>query len=239
MTLLAWTLPHDRVGARSPFLNSCLRYEGSSDPTNFLGGWKPKKWGRSRPFWCFFYGDFRFHCVSISYASKKLLAPQGEELGEDEAEESNSYSLHLLRPDSRWALRHNTSDLCLSCTVHHSHTSKRPGKRKNSETNLDQHGCVLGHLAMSRLRLHRLRFGNTRHTNGRPLLHCRFESLAVVLQLSLDFRTLFRLPRRQIAGCAGAGYLPRPWHRICEPVRIPRYSYAAGQDGFHRPGCCG
>ena len=118
-------------------------------------------------------------------------------------------------------------------------TSKRPGKRKNSETNLDQHGCVLGPLAMSRLRLHRLRFGNTRHTNGPPLLHCRFESLAVVLQLSLDFRTLFRLTRRQIAGCAGAGYLPRPWHRICEPVRIPRYSYASGQDGFHRPGCCG
>ena len=90
-----------RVGARSPFLNSCLRCEGGSDPTNFLGGWKPKKWGRSRPFWCFFHGDFRFHCVSISYASKKLLAQQGEELGEDEAEESNSYSLHLLRPDSR------------------------------------------------------------------------------------------------------------------------------------------
>src|SRR5260370_16942717 len=117
MTLLARSLPHDRVGARSPFLNSCLRCEGGSDPTNFLGGWKPKKWGRSRPLWCFFHGDFRFHCVSISYASKKLLAPQGEELGEDEAEESNSYSLHLLRPDSRWPLRHNTSDLRLSCTL--------------------------------------------------------------------------------------------------------------------------
>ena len=25
--------------------------EGGSDPTNFLGGCKPKKWGRSRPFW--------------------------------------------------------------------------------------------------------------------------------------------------------------------------------------------
>src|SRR6266567_4393686 len=97
MTLLARSLPHDRVGARSSFLNSCLRCEGGSDPTNFLGGLKPKKWGRSRPFWCFFHGDFRFHCVSIFYASKKLLAPQGEELGEDEAEaeESNSYSLHL------------------------------------------------------------------------------------------------------------------------------------------------
>src|ERR1700674_5648938 len=33
-------------------------------------------------FWCFFHGDFRFHCVSISHASKKLLAPQGEELRE-------------------------------------------------------------------------------------------------------------------------------------------------------------
>src|SRR6266481_9250251 len=64
--------------------------QGGSDPKNFLGGWKPKKWGRSRPIWCFFHGDFRFHCVSISYASKKLLAQQGEELGEDEAEESNS-----------------------------------------------------------------------------------------------------------------------------------------------------
>jgi len=23
--------------------------QGGSDPKNFLGGWKPKKWGRSRP----------------------------------------------------------------------------------------------------------------------------------------------------------------------------------------------
>src|SRR6266478_1566354 len=134
MTLLARSLPHDRVGARSPFLNSCLRCEGGSDPTNFLGGWKPKKWGRSRPFWCFFHGDFRFHCVSISHASKKLRAPQGEELGEDEAEESNSYPLHLLRLDSRCAPRRNTGDLCLSCTVHLSHIGKRPRKRKSSKT---------------------------------------------------------------------------------------------------------
>jgi len=31
---------------------SCVM--GGSDSTNFLGGWKPKKWGRSRPIWWFF-----------------------------------------------------------------------------------------------------------------------------------------------------------------------------------------
>src|SRR6266481_7449779 len=95
MTLLARSLSHDRVGARSPFLNSCLCCEGGSDPTNFLGGWKPKKWGRSRPFWCFFHGDFRLRWFSISHSAKKLLAPQVEELGEDDAEVCSSYVLHL------------------------------------------------------------------------------------------------------------------------------------------------
>jgi hypothetical protein len=71
------------------------RVEGGSDPTKLLGGLAAKKWGRSRPFWCFFHGDFRFHCVSISNASKKLLAPQVEELREDEAEVCSSYVLHL------------------------------------------------------------------------------------------------------------------------------------------------
>ena len=28
--------------------------QGGSDPKNFLGGWKPEKWGRSRPFLYFF-----------------------------------------------------------------------------------------------------------------------------------------------------------------------------------------
>jgi len=32
--------------------------QGGSDPKHFLGGRRPKKWGRSRPIWCFFRGGF-------------------------------------------------------------------------------------------------------------------------------------------------------------------------------------
>lgn len=41
----------------SPFWRSELVVDtkkGGSDPKNFLGGLKPEKWGRSRPFWIFF-----------------------------------------------------------------------------------------------------------------------------------------------------------------------------------------
>jgi hypothetical protein len=69
--------------------------EGGSDPENFLGGLKPKKWGRSRPIWCFFHGDSCFHCCPISRTAKTLLAPQAEELGEDEAEVCSLYSLQF------------------------------------------------------------------------------------------------------------------------------------------------
>ena len=71
------------------------RVEGGSDPTKLLGGLAAEKWGRSRPFWCFFHGEFRLRWFSISHSAKKLLAPQVEELGEDEAEVCSSYVLHL------------------------------------------------------------------------------------------------------------------------------------------------
>src|SRR5260370_39414599 len=48
-----------------------------------------------RPFWCFFHGDFRLHRFSVFYASKKLLAPQAEELAEDETEVCSPYTLQL------------------------------------------------------------------------------------------------------------------------------------------------
>ena len=66
------------------------RVEGGSDPIKLLGGLAAKKWGRSRPFWCFFHGDFRLRWFTISHSAKKLLAPQVEELGEDEAEVCSS-----------------------------------------------------------------------------------------------------------------------------------------------------
>ncbi len=58
---------------------------------------------------------------------------------------------------------------------------------------------------MRRRCLHRLRFRNSHTAGDRLLLHCRFESLAVALQLSLNLRTLFGLPRWQIAGCLAVG----------------------------------
>jgi hypothetical protein len=71
-----------------------LHKTGGSAPDNFLGGPGPKKWGRSRPFWWFFHSDFCPHRFAISHASKKLLWPQAEELGEDAAEACSSYTLH-------------------------------------------------------------------------------------------------------------------------------------------------
>jgi hypothetical protein len=42
--------------------------QGGSDPKNFLGGWKPKKWGRSRPILCFFHRAFLLSASAISSA---------------------------------------------------------------------------------------------------------------------------------------------------------------------------
>ncbi len=64
-------------------------------PENFWAAKSRQKWGRSRPFWCFFHGDFRLRWFTISHSAKKLLAPQVEELGEDEAEVCSYYVLHL------------------------------------------------------------------------------------------------------------------------------------------------
>jgi hypothetical protein len=40
--------------------------QGGSDPKNFLGGSKPKKWGRSRPIWCFFHRAFFLPASAIA-----------------------------------------------------------------------------------------------------------------------------------------------------------------------------
>src|SRR5216684_3666338 len=71
------------------------RAAGRERPHELFGRLEAEKWGRSRPFWCFFHGDFRLHWFPISYASKKLLAPQAEERAEDEAEGSSPYTLQL------------------------------------------------------------------------------------------------------------------------------------------------
>src|SRR5258707_1100207 len=52
--------------------------QGGSDPPNFLGGWKPKKWGRSRPIWCFFHRAFFPAVDSFSLTPQNMLVPQGE-----------------------------------------------------------------------------------------------------------------------------------------------------------------
>jgi hypothetical protein len=78
---------------------------GGSDHTNFLGGRKPKKWGRSRPIWCFFLCHFPILVSFIYSFFPDLCASQVEEDAEDEAEGGNSYLLHLLRPNSHRAHR--------------------------------------------------------------------------------------------------------------------------------------
>jgi len=90
------------------FSDSCTRAKdgpeqlgaGGSDPMKFWAAESPQKRGRSRPFWCFFHGDFRLHRFSISYVSKKLLASRAEELAEDEAEECSPYTLQLFSTGS-------------------------------------------------------------------------------------------------------------------------------------------
>src|SRR6266446_8364403 len=66
--------------------------EGGSDPTELLGGSSPKKWGRSRPIWCFFLCHFshsrvvyflvfpKLKCITAQHrvlpASKLSVAPR-------------------------------------------------------------------------------------------------------------------------------------------------------------------
>ena len=92
--------------------------EGGSDPENFLGGSGPKKWGRSRPIWCFFRCHFLILVSFISSSSRELSAHKGEEGGEDEAEVRNSYLLHLLCPNSRRAPKETS---CWAGATHDSH----------------------------------------------------------------------------------------------------------------------
>src|SRR5437867_8129142 len=49
--------------------------------------------GRSRPFQSFFHGDFSRVVSCIAFISKKLLAPCGEETGEEKGAECNPYLL--------------------------------------------------------------------------------------------------------------------------------------------------
>src|SRR5260370_35898536 len=91
--------------------------QGGGALTSFLGGWRPKTWGRSRPFWCFFHGDFRLHWFPISHSAKKLLAPQVEELGEDEAEVCSSYVLHVFPSGSCSGTATRQSTSVTKCTV--------------------------------------------------------------------------------------------------------------------------
>src|SRR5713226_182872 len=69
--------------------------EGGSDPTELLGGSSAKKWGRSRPIQSFPTVTFPHISFSISCVSKKLLAPQGDEIGDEEGGGCNPYLLHL------------------------------------------------------------------------------------------------------------------------------------------------
>src|SRR6267154_365627 len=68
--------------------------QGGSDPTKLLGGSAAKKWGRSRPIWTFFHGDFLPFASRISPASKDFGVSEGEEVGNFRGAERNSYVLH-------------------------------------------------------------------------------------------------------------------------------------------------
>ena len=69
---------------------------GGSDATELLGGLAAKKWGRSRPFQSFFHGDFRRVWLLKSLRMNAVKQTLGEERGEDEAAECNSYLLHAI-----------------------------------------------------------------------------------------------------------------------------------------------
>src|SRR5258707_15591328 len=93
------------------------RAAGRERPHELFGRLEAEKWGRSRPFWCFFHGDFRLHWFPISHSAKKLLAPQVEELGEDEAEVCSSYVLHVFPSGSCSGIATRQSTSVTKCTV--------------------------------------------------------------------------------------------------------------------------
>src|SRR5258708_5773599 len=68
--------------------------QGGSDPTKLLGGLAAEKWGRSRPIWPFFHGDFLLFAFRISPAFKDFGVSRGEEVGNFQGAERNSYVLH-------------------------------------------------------------------------------------------------------------------------------------------------
>src|SRR6266567_7280338 len=94
-----------------------IERRGRERPTKLLGGLAARKWGRSRPFWCFFHGDIPLHWACISHSAKKLLAPQVEELGEDEAEVCSSYVLHLFSSGSCSGTATRQSTSVTKCTL--------------------------------------------------------------------------------------------------------------------------
>ena len=99
--------------SRLAFSDSCTRANtapsrsgrAGATPQYFSAVASRQKWGRSRPFWCFFSVSLfpPFSGVWISSLSLDLRTFQREECGEDEVAVGNSCLLHLLRLNSRRA----------------------------------------------------------------------------------------------------------------------------------------
>jgi hypothetical protein len=68
--------------------------QGGSDPKNFLGGWKPKKWGRSRPIWSFFRRAFFLPASFMSLAFQEMAVPRGAGPRAVPSAECRFYLLH-------------------------------------------------------------------------------------------------------------------------------------------------
>jgi len=43
----------------------------------YLGGQRPKRWGRYRPIRCFFHGDSAFHCVGYLLRLEEIASATG------------------------------------------------------------------------------------------------------------------------------------------------------------------
>src|SRR2546426_975954 len=118
-----WFVLHPAI--RLAFADSCTRPKhshascvtGGSDPTELWAAQSRQKWGRSRPFWWFFHADFCPHRFAMSHASKKLLAPQAEELAEDGAEACSSYVLHPFPLGSCMGSPTGCSTSVAKCTI--------------------------------------------------------------------------------------------------------------------------
>ena len=68
--------------------------QDGSDPTKRLGRFAAQKWDRSRPFLPFSHGDFLLFVFRISPVCKNFGASSGEDVGNFEGAECNSYLLH-------------------------------------------------------------------------------------------------------------------------------------------------